>query len=84
MIQTHSHDRKYTTGGIFSSVSKYTNGPITVRRENIIPAQFHRLNNKLGEMMNKNYVRLSRFDELLKKTPLNILAQAITVISKKT
>ena len=65
-------------------ISKHTNGPIKVRRENMLPAQVHRLNEKLGEAMNKHYHILSKLDELLRKTPLNIFAQSITVICKKS
>lgn len=78
------HEQRYTKGGIVELLGQNGFRPLKIRRDDLIPAQIGRLSIKAEHIFNRRYPLLAKLDECLNKTPLNLFAQAFTVIARKT
>jgi len=79
----YRHDVRYTKRGVRQLLLKNGFADIDIKNEFLIPAQVNRVNNRLGEFFNKNYLLLDEIDKFLIKTPLASIAQTLSIHCKK-
>ena len=77
------HENKYTKKQIKNLFLDTGFRDIEIKRESFLPAQFNEVSRFLGNVTNKYHRLIDRIDRILIKTPLNLIAEAYYITSRK-
>ncbi len=76
------HTNKFSKKEIYNMLTIFGFEVIDFKIEFLIPAQVNRISKKLNNIFNSNYLLIQKIDDILTKTPLKLIAEAISIYCK--